>query len=157
MKRALLSIFSLYALSAWASTNCMETAPADSGKLATGKQLENVVVYGSANNFGSASSQMSAITMSKGQILSVPVFLGEPDVLKSLQKFPGVQPSTDGTAGLFVRGGDYDQNYITLDGSAIYNAEHLKGYVSAINPDMVGNINFSVAHFLQDMARDCRA
>ena len=142
MKRALLSIFSLYALSAWASTNCMETAPADSGKLATGKQLENVVVYGSANNFGSASSQMSAITMSKGQILSVPVFLGEPDVLKSLQKFPGVQPSTDGTAGLFVRGGDYDQNYITLDGSAIYNAEHLKGYVSAINPDMVGNINF---------------
>lgn len=142
MKRALLSIFSLYALSAWTSTNCMETAPADSGKLATGKQLENVVVYGSANNFGSASSQMSAITMSKGQILSVPVFLGEPDVLKSLQKFPGVQPSTDGTAGLFVRGGDYDQNYITLDGSAIYNAEHLKGYVSAINPDMVGNINF---------------
>lgn len=77
-------------MSAWASTNCMETAPADSGKLATGKQLENVVVYGSANNFGSASSQMSAITMSKGQILSVPVFLGEPDVLKSLQKFPGV-------------------------------------------------------------------
>ena len=142
MKRALLSIFSLYALSAWASTNCIETAPADSGKLATRKQLENVVVYGSANNFGSASSQMSAITMSKGQILSVPVFLGEPDVLKSLQKFPGVQPSTDGTAGLFVRGGDYDQNYITLDGSAIYNAEHLKGYVSAINPDMVGNINF---------------
>lgn len=142
MKRALLSIFSLYALSAWASTNCIETAPADSGKLATIKQLENVVVYGSANNFGSASSQMSAITMSKGQILSVPVFLGEPDVLKSLQKFPGVQPSTDGTAGLFVRGGDYDQNYITLDGSAIYNAEHLKGYVSAINPDMVGNINF---------------
>ena len=142
MKRALLSIFSLYALSAWASTNCMETAPADSGKLATGKQLENVVVYGSANNFGSASSQMSAITLSKGQILSVPVFLGEPDVLKSLQKFPGVQSSTEGTAGLFVRGGDYDQNYITLDGSAIYNAEHLKGYVSAINPDMVGNINF---------------
>ena len=129
-------------MSAWASTNCMETAPADSGKLATGKQLENVVVYGSANNFGSASSQMSAITLSKGQILSVPVFLGEPDVLKSLQKFPGVQSSTEGTAGLFVRGGDYDQNYITLDGSAIYNAEHLKGYVSAINPDMVGNINF---------------
>ncbi len=101
-----------------------------------------MVVYGSANNFGSASSQMSAITLSKGQILSVSVFLGEPDVMKSLQKFPGVQSSTEGTAGLFVRGGDYDQNYITLDGSAIYNAEHLKGYVSAINPDMVGNINF---------------
>lgn len=143
MKHLIVCLLSSIAL--WAgATGVSDTSPspADSGKLATGKQLENVVVYGSANNFGSASSQMSAITLSKGQILSVPVFLGEPDVMKSLQKFPGVQSSTEGTAGLFVRGGDYDQNYITLDGSAIYNAEHLKGYVSAINPDMVGNINF---------------
>ena len=143
MKHLIVCLLSSIALWAGAAgVSDTSPSPADSGKLATGKQLENVVVYGSANNFGSASSQMSAITLSKGQILSVPVFLGEPDVLKSLQKFPGVQPSTDGTAGLFVRGGDYDQNYITLDGSAIYNAEHLKGYVSAINPDMVGNINF---------------
>lgn len=117
-------------------------APPDSGSLHAGKRLENVVVYGSANNFGPASSQMSAVTLGKSQILNVPIFLGEPDVLKSLQKFPGVQSGTDGTAGLFVRGGDYDQNYITLDGSAIYNAEHLRGYVSAINPDMVSAVNF---------------
>ena len=143
MKHLIVCLLSSIALWAGAAgINDSSPSPADSGKLATGKQLENVVVYGSASNFGSASSQMSAITLSKGQILSVPVFLGEPDVLKSLQKFPGVQSSTEGTAGLFVRGGDYDQNYITLDGSAIYNAEHLKGYVSAINPDMVGNINF---------------
>lgn len=143
MKHLIVCLLSSIALWAGAAeVSDSSPSPADSGKLATGKQLENVVVYGSANNFGSASSQMSAITLSKGQILSVPVFLGEPDVLKSLQKFPGVQSSTEGTAGLFVRGGDYDQNYITLDGSAIYNAEHLKGYVSAINPDMVGNINF---------------
>lgn len=143
MKHLIVCLLSSIALWAGAAgVSDTSPSPADSGKLATGKQLENVVVYGSANNFGSASSQMSAITLSKGQILSVPVFLGEPDVLKSLQKFPGVQSSTEGTAGLFVRGGDYDQNYITLDGSAIYNAEHLKGYVSAINPDMVGNINF---------------
>lgn len=143
MKHLIVCLLSSIALWAGAAgVSDTSPSPADSGKLATGKQLENVVVYGSANNFGSASSQMSAITLSKGQILSVPVFLGEPDVMKSLQKFPGVQSSTEGTAGLFVRGGDYDQNYITLDGSAIYNAEHLKGYVSAINPDMVGNINF---------------
>ena len=143
MKHLIVCLLSSIALWAGAAgVSDTSPSPADSGKLATGKQLENVVVYGSANNFGSASSQMSAITLSKGQILSVPVFLGEPDVMKSLQKFPGVQSSTEGTAGLFVRGGDYDQNYITLDGSAIYNAEHLKGYVSAINPDMVSNINF---------------
>ena len=114
----------------------------DSSTLSRGVHLENVVVYGSRNNFGVTSSQMSALTLSKEQILSVPVFLGEPDVLKSIQKLPGVQSGTEGSAGIFVRGGDYDQNYITLDGSAIYNAEHLRGYVSAINPDMVSSINF---------------
>ena len=110
--------------------------------LSRGINLEDVVVYGKHSSFGVTSSQMSAISISKGQIMNVPVFLGEPDVLKSLQKFPGVQSSNDGTAGIFVRGGDYDQNYITLDGSALYNAEHMKGYVSAINPDVVQNINF---------------
>lgn len=119
-----------------------KVAPSDSNALSRGVHLENVVVYGSRNNFGVTSSQMSAVTLSKEQILSVPVFLGEPDVLKSIQKLPGVQSGTEGSAGIFVRGGDYDQNYITLDGSAIYNAEHLRGYVSAINPDMVSSINF---------------
>ena len=104
--------------------------------------LKDVVVYGARNNFGIASSQMSAVTVSNAKIQAVPVFLGEPDVLKSLQKFPGVQSAGDGTAGIYVRGGDYDQNYISLDGSALYNAEHLKGLVSAINPDVVQNINF---------------
>ncbi len=120
----------------------LEATKADSDTLSRGVNLENLVVYGSHNNFGVISSQMSAVALSKEQILSVPVFLGEPDVLKSIQKLPGVQSGTEGSAGIFVRGGDYDQNYITLDGSAIYNAEHLRGYVSAINPDMVSSINF---------------
>ena len=107
-----------------------------------GVKLDSIVVYGAHTDFGVTSVQMSAITLSKSQIQSVPVFMGEPDVLKTLQKFPGVQSSNDGAAGIFVRGGDYDQNYITLDCSALYNAEHLKGYVSAINPDVVQSINF---------------
>lgn len=53
---------------------------------------------------------------------------------------PGVQSSGDGTAGIFVRGGNYDQNLITLDGSTLYNGEHLKGFVSAINAEMVDNV-----------------
>lgn len=141
MTRSVLFAFCIVALSSGATQTDMGTQ-ADSVRLEKGKQLENVVVYGSASNFGSASSQMSAITLSKGQILTVPVFLGEPDVMKSLQKFPGVQSSTEGTAGLFVRGGDYDQNYITLEVLGIVYRRSVEGYVSAINPDMVGNINF---------------
>ena len=145
MKRTLIQLLLLIVctLSLGATpVNTTKVAPNDSNALSRGVHLENVVVYGSRNNFGVTSSQMSAVTLSKEQILSVPVFLGEPDVLKSIQKLPGVQSGTEGSAGIFVRGGDYDQNYITLDGSAIYNAEHLRGYVSAINPDMVSSINF---------------
>ena len=142
-KAAILLIIALCTLSLGATpVDTTQVAPSDSSALSRGVHLENVVVYGSRNNFGVTSSQMSAVTLSHEQILSVPVFLGEPDVLKSIQKLPGVQSGTEGSAGIFVRGGDYDQNYITLDGSAIYNAEHLRGYVSAINPDMVSSINF---------------
>ena len=70
----------------------------------------------------------------------VPALFGEIDVMKSLQRLPGVQSSGDGTAGIFVRGGNYDQNLITLDGSTLYNGEHLKGFVSAINAEMVDNV-----------------
>lgn len=133
-----------------AAASTVWALPADSvkvtqtkeGNLSEGVKLGDVEVYGSSNNFGVRSSQMSALTLDHKQILSVPVFLGEPDVLKSIQKLPGVQAGSEGSAGIFVRGGDYDQNYITLDGTAIYNSEHLKGYVSAINPDMVKSINF---------------
>ena len=110
--------------------------------LGKGVNLSDVVVYGSKDAFGVQESQMSAISVGKQQILAVPVFLGEPDVMKTLQKLPGVQSTNDGTAGILVRGGNYDQNLITLDGSTLYNGEHLKGFVSAINPDVVGNINF---------------
>lgn len=121
----------------------LHATPADTtSSLARGVELDNVVVYGAHSDFGVKSSQMSAVAVSKGQIMSVPVFLGEPDVLKALQKFPGVQSTGDGTAGIFVRGGDYDQNYITLDGSPLYNAEHMKGFVGAINPDVVQSVNF---------------
>ena len=144
MKKFFLSFISVtFLLNSGATTiDTTAVAPIDSIALTRGVNLDDVIVYGSRNNFGVTSSQMSAVTLNKDQILSVPVFLGEPDVLKSIQKLPGVQSGAEGSAGIFVRGGDYDQNYITLDGSAIYNAEHMRGYVSAINPDIVQSINF---------------
>ena len=107
-----------------------------------GIKIDDIVVYGSQKKFGAKDSQMSAIAINKEQIKVVPTYFGEIDVMKTLQKLPGVQTSSEGTAGIFVRGGNYDQNLISLDGSTLYNAEHLKGFVSAINADIVQNINF---------------
>jgi len=102
--------------------------------------LKNVVVYAPLKGFGVNSSQMSSVQVPISQIKSVPALFGEIDVMKVLQLLPGVQSGGDGNAGIFVRGGNYDQNMITLDGSTLYNADHLKGFVSALNADVIQNV-----------------
>lgn len=110
-------------------------------RLAEGVKLGEVEVTGE-RKFGIESAQMSAIEMSAQQIKQVPMVFGTPDVLKALQKLPGVNSEGEGSVGISVRGGNIDQNLITLDGAMLYNPEHLKGYASAINPDVVGSVDF---------------
>ncbi len=104
--------------------------------------LPDVKVYASRRDFGVRSSQMSAIDIPITQVKALPALFGEVDVMKALQKLPGVQPSGEGNAGVLVRGGKYDQNLIMLDGGTLYNAEHLKGFVSALNADMIERLTF---------------
>ena len=104
------------------------------------QNLSEVQVYGTRHNFGVQSSQMSAIAVSADQIRQLPKLLGETDVLKSLQMLPGVQGSGEGRSGIFVRGGDYDQNLFMLDGITLYNPEHLQGFTSAINSDLMDDV-----------------
>ncbi len=74
------------------------------------------------------------------QLNGVPYYLGETDVLKRLQMQNGIKSTTEGSSGLFVRGGNADQNLIVLDEAIIYNPSHLYGLVSVFNPDAVNNI-----------------
>lgn len=102
--------------------------------------LADIYVYGARRDFGVRSTQMSAVAVPIERIETMPALFGEIDVMKVLQKLPGVQSQGEGMSGIVVRGGNYDQNLITLDGSTLYNSEHLKGFVSAINADMVNNL-----------------
>lgn len=75
-------------------------------------------------------------------LLTTPVLFGEVDLLKSLQRLPGVQSGVDGGAGLYVRGSGPDQNLLLLDGVPLYNASHLLGFFSVFNADAINNVNF---------------
>lgn len=108
-------------------------------KLEHDNQLRDVTIY-APSEIGIRSSQMSANELSIRQIKSIPATLGEVDILKALQTLPGVQSGSDGTAGIYVRGGNYDQNQITIDGFPVYNPEHLKGFVSVFSPEMVSGV-----------------
>lgn len=103
-------------------------------------QIEEVTVTTNRPQDVVRSSQMSSVQLSPKQIKAMPSFLGESDVLKALQLMPGVQSGTEGTSGMYVRGGGPDQNLILLDGIPIYNADHLFGFFSVFNPDAISNV-----------------
>jgi len=75
-------------------------------------------------------------------IEQIPVILGEKDVLKTIQLLPGVKGGNEGTAGIQVRGGSHDQNLILLDGIPVYNTNHLFGYLSTFNTDVIKEVQF---------------
>lgn len=85
-------------------------------------------------------TQMSSVTLDPKQIKNIPVLLGETDVVKSLQLMPGVQGGTEGSSGMYVRGGGPDQNLILLDGVPVYNVNHLFGFMSVFNTDAINNV-----------------
>lgn len=82
----------------------------------------------------SRSVQMSQHRLRIAEIASVPVILGESDILKTLQLLPGVQGGREGFSGLHVRGGQAGQNLILLDGMPVYNPTHLLGLFGIFNP-----------------------
>ena len=82
------------------------------------------------------------IVINPSTVTSLPSLTGESDLLKSLQLLPGVKSGTEGTTGLYVRGGNVDQNLYLIDGIPIYNPNHLMGFISTFNTDAIKNIEF---------------
>ncbi|HON52104.1 MAG TPA: carboxypeptidase-like regulatory domain-containing protein [Bacteroidales bacterium] len=76
------------------------------------------------------------------QIEQTPTIFGVPDVIKVLQLQPGIKNIGDGASGMYVRGGNRDQNMIIIDDAPIYNISHMYGFVSAINPTMLKDATF---------------
>ena len=88
-------------------------------------------------------TQMSQFVLPVEKLKSIPVILGEEDIMKSMQLLPGVKSGSEGTSGIFVRGGSEDQNLILLDGVPIYNPAHVLGIFSVFNADAVKSVTLT--------------
>ncbi len=86
------------------------------------------------------SPQMSVSTLTAKEAKALPALFGEVDLIKMLQLKPGITPGPEGTTGLFVRGGNSDQNLMLLDNAVVYNANHLFGFFSTFSPDAVEDV-----------------
>ncbi|HEA30752.1 MAG TPA: TonB-dependent receptor [Leeuwenhoekiella sp.] len=67
-------------------------------------------------------------------IKTIPLVLGERDVLKAALTLPGISTAGEGANGYNVRGGRSDQNLILLDDAVLYAPNHFLGFFSAVNP-----------------------
>jgi hypothetical protein len=101
--------------------------------------LNEVVVYSRRRDANVRNAQMGRIDLSINQIKNIPSFMGEVDILKTIQLLPGVRNAGEGNAGFYVRGGGPDQNLILLDDAVVYNTGHLFGFFSIFNSDAIKN------------------
>lgn len=105
-----------------------------------GAVIQEVVIKANALEEKVKSTEMSVATLSAREIKAVPALFGETDILKILQLKPGFTPGSEGTTGIFVRGGNSDQNLIVLDEAVVYNPNHLFGFFSTFNSDAVKDL-----------------
>lgn len=89
---------------------------------------------------------VSKITMTPREIESAPQVV-EADLLRTLQTMPGIASVSDFSSELYVRGGTPDQNLYMIDGTDVYNPEHLFGLFSTFNTDAIKNVEISKGGF----------
>jgi len=88
-----------------------------------------------------SSNQMSNIKLTPNDIKTLPDFVGEVGLAKTLENIPGIKTYGDGSAFFFTRGGNKDQNLVLIDEAPIYNSAHLFGIYSVIIPETAKEIN----------------
>lgn len=103
--------------------------------------MKEVVITDQKADANVQDGQMSTVRLDMKQVKQIPAFMGEVDILKTIQLTPGVKGAGEGNSGFYVRGGGPDQNLILLDEATVYNAGHLFGFFSVFNGDAVKDLN----------------
>jgi len=76
-------------------------------------QTEAITVTAEDYQIWQSSDEVGKVTFSPMHIARLPS-MGEVDIFRSLQLLPGISGASDGSAGLYIRGGTPDQNLVCL-------------------------------------------
>ena len=96
---------------------------------------EVIIVSGRVQNV--RSTQLGMEKFQPSLLKNIPTAMGEVDVLKMLQTLPGIKTVGEASSGYNVRGSAADQNLLLLNNGTIYNPNHLFGFFTAFNSDMI--------------------
>ena len=92
-------------------------------------------------------TQTGKVSLTSKQLNKEFSLLSSPDLVKTLQNIPGVASGTELLSGMYVHGGKNDENLFLLDGTPLYQVNHLGGLFSAFNTDIVKNVDFYKSGF----------
>nr|WP_321485240.1 TonB-dependent receptor [uncultured Draconibacterium sp.] len=102
--------------------------------------MEEVIVKGEAANANVERIEMGMEKLPVKTIQKLPAFMGEVDIIRTIQLLPGIQSGGEASSGLYVRGGGPDENLLILDEAPVYNASHLMGFFSVFNSNAIKDI-----------------
>lgn len=126
---------SAFGYAAWAHT--YEAVPSDPVRVLLSPApiaLEGLDVMAGGRAGDPLSLSRDAFVVDSALLRSLPTIV-ETDVLRAIAVSPSA--SSDYVSVPFVRGGASDGTPVLLDGVRLFNAFHLGGFVSAINPEAV--------------------
>lgn len=113
----------------------------DDAKLKT-MALDEVVVQSRLEDPAVETAEIGAMKLTSDRIRNTPSLFGENDVIKALHLHPGVTEGIESLAGMYVHGGNADENLYMLDNIPIYQANHFAGLFSAFNTEAIRYIDF---------------
>ncbi len=72
---------------------------------------------------------------------------GQADVIKYVQRLPGVSFTMEGTSAFSVRGGNMGNNHLSLDGVTLYGISHLFGLTTVTPSSVIADSEFCLGGF----------
>jgi len=98
-------------------------------------QSDSAVVVES-RRYSQGLTDLGQLRLTSADLRKAPL-IGEPDLFRTLSLFPGITTTHDFNTGLYVQGGNRDQNLILLDGMPIFNPHHLTGIFSTFDTEAI--------------------
>lgn len=135
MKRTLISLFSVLLLSLWPIAAQERTDTLEASRISVMREKTR------------NTTQTGLMHIDSKQLNSGVAVFGTPDVIKKLQMLPGVAAGNELMSGLYVHGGDGNDNLFLLDGVPLYNISHFGGLFSSFNTDIIDNLDFYKSGF----------
>jgi hypothetical protein len=108
-------------------------------------QMKEVVVSGERQS-DIRSKDPGLDKISVQTIRSLPMMMGDRDILKVSGTLPGIVSVGEGSAGLNVRGGGYDQNAFYINNIPVYNTSHMFGFFPSFNSEIVKDFSIYKGH-----------